>query len=128
MNIDLAPTFIELAKARVPQRMQGISFLPLLQHKKYASRKVMYYHYYEKGEHSVSPHFGIKAGRYKLIRFYDKIESWELFDLQKDPSELNNIYDDPSAASIIKQLKKQLLEQIKKYGDTEARVIFNKTI
>ncbi|MGC4235138.1 MAG: sulfatase [Niabella sp.] len=128
MNIDLAPTFIELAKARVPQRMQGISFLPLLQHKKYVSRKVMYYHYYEKGEHSVSPHFGIKAGRYKLIRFYDKVDSWELFDLQKDPRELNNIYDNPSSASTIKQLKKQLLEQIKKYGDTEARMIFNKAI
>ena len=52
----------------------------------------MYYHYYENGEHAVSPHFGISTGRYKLIRFYTRVNSWELFDLEKDPSEMLNIY------------------------------------
>ncbi len=35
----------------------------------------MYYHYYENGEHSVSPHFGISTARYKLIRFYKRVEN-----------------------------------------------------
>ena len=126
MNIDLAPTFIEMAGARVPERMQGLSFLPLLKNKKYASRDALYYHYYENGEHSVSPHFGIKTHRYKLIRFYDKVDSWELFDLQQDPHELKNIYGDPKMTAVAAALKKQLLEQIRKYKDADAEVIFNK--
>ncbi|MBZ4189896.1 sulfatase [Niabella sp. 3A5MI-3] len=128
MNIDLAPTFIEMAGAPVPERMQGRSFLPLLQNKKYASRKALYYHYYENGEHSVSPHFGVRTTRYKLIRFYNKVESWELFDLQKDPRELKNIYEEPEMAAVVASLKKQLLEEIRHYGDEDAAVIFNKRI
>ncbi|SDD84366.1 sulfatase/phosphatase domain-containing protein [Niabella drilacis] len=68
----------------------------------------MYYHYYENGEHSVSPHFGIKTKRYKLIRFYKRVESWELFDLQKDPRELNNIYPTARGQKLAGELKKTI--------------------
>ncbi|MCD2425079.1 sulfatase [Niabella pedocola] len=125
MNIDLAPTFIEMAGTRIPERMQGRSFLPLLENKKYVSRKALYYHYYENGEHSVSPHFGVKTKRYKLIRFYNKVNSWELFDLLQDPHELKNIYDAPAMAPVVTALKKELLEQIRQYKDVEAEAIFN---
>jgi hypothetical protein len=54
----------------------------------------MYYHYYENGEHAVSPHFGISTGRYKLIRFYKRVNSWELYDLKADKNEMNNLYGD----------------------------------
>jgi len=124
MNIDLAPTFIDLAGGVTPERMQGISFLPLLQNKKYAGRNTLYYHYYENGEHAVSPHFGIKTNRYKLIRFYNKIEGWELFDLEKDPQEMKNIYSDPKMMSVVTSLKKELAQQIERYDDKEAAAIF----
>ncbi len=123
MNIDLAPTFIELAGGVTPKRMQGVSFLPLLQNKKYTGRNTLYYHYYENGEHAVSPHFGIKTKRYKLIRFYNKIENWELFDLEKDPREMNNIYSDPKMTTVVTSLKKELAKQIEHYDDKEAAAI-----
>jgi hypothetical protein len=88
----------------------------------------MYYHYYENGEHAVSPHFGIKTKRYKLIRFYKRVDSWELFDLRTDPNELCNIYNETASKSVIRELKKKLLSQIKKYEDREAAVIFNSSV
>ncbi|MGJ7032702.1 sulfatase family protein [Niabella hirudinis] len=128
MNLDLAPTLLDAGKASIPTEIQGQSFLPLLRHQNYQSRDAMYYHYYENGEHSVSPHFGIKTKRYKLIRFYKRVESWELFDLQKDPRELNNIYNTARGQKLAVELKKQLAALIEKYKDKEARVIFDREI
>ncbi len=85
MNLDIAPTLLQAAHAEIPPDMQGESFLPVLSGKNKA-RKAMYYHYYENGEHAVSPHFGVRNERYKLIRFYNRVNGWELYDLKKDPS------------------------------------------
>ncbi|ANH80503.1 sulfatase [Niabella ginsenosidivorans] len=128
MNIDLAPTLIEAGKGQAPAPVQGRSFLPLLKNQHYTARDAMYYHYYENGEHSVSPHFGIRTKRYKLIRFYKRVESWELFDLQKDPHELHNIYDEPGSKPVIADLKAKLLKLITAYKDTEAAAIFARAI
>ncbi len=81
----------------------------------------MYYHYYEFPEpHHVYPHFGIRTERYKLIRFYGGIDSWELFDLEKDPQELNNLYNDGKSELVVKHLKTSLKKLIIEYKDDEA--------
>lgn len=128
MNIDLAPTLLQAASVTVPADIQGQSFLPRLQNKEYKSRDALYYHYYENGEHAVSPHFGIKTNRYKLIRFYKRVEGWELFDLKKDADEMNNIYSTRRGRRLAKKLKVQLLNLMEKYKDDEAKIIFNKNI
>lgn len=128
MNVDIAPTLLQAANATIPQDYQGQSFLPLLKHEKYTPKKELYYHYYENGEHSVSPHFGIKTERYKLIRFYKRVESWELFDMKKDPHELNNIYGSKKMKKVTKKLKQQLLDLIEKYKDEEAKKLFYEPI
>lgn len=128
MNVDLAPTFLQIAGAPIYKNIHGQSFLPRLQNKKYQSRDAIYYHYYENGEHAVSPHFGVKTKRYKLIRFYNKVESWELFDLQTDPREMKNIYGAKGTEKITADLKSRLLSFINEYKDEEAKTIFNKKI
>jgi arylsulfatase A-like enzyme len=81
----------------------------------------MYYHYYEyPGWHMVKRHYGVRTQRYKLIHFYYDIDAWELYDLQKDPHELNNVYDDPAYADIVAELKEELGRLRKKYGDSDA--------
>lgn len=85
----------------------------------------MYYHYYENGEHAVSPHFGISTGRYKLIRFYKRVNSWELFDLQADPHEMNNVYGQKKYQRIQKTLMRQLKKVIAHYADNDALKILN---
>lgn len=128
VNADIAPTLLELAGVKTPSDMQGKSFVPVLKSSKKEHRKKIFYHYFENGEHAVSPHFGVKEGRYKLIRFYKRVESWELFDLKADPQELTNVYDDPKYQRIVKKMKKTLAKQIKEFDDKEAEEIFNRQI
>lgn len=124
MNLDIAPTMLDAAGIKIPADMQGKSLLPLFKKKNSWKRNQLYYHYYENGEHSVSPHFGVKTKRYKLIRFYKRVESWELFDLQKDTAEMNNLYGKKGYEEITRKLKEELLEQIRYYEDHDAERIF----
>lgn len=128
MNLDIAPTILTAAGVKVPNDMQGISFLPLVTNKKGKQRKAMYYHYYENGEHAVSPHFGISTGRYKLIRFYTRVNGWELFDMKKDSMEMKNVYGQKGYEKITAKLKKQLNGLINQYEDTDAQKILQEGI
>jgi len=126
LNIDIAPTLLELTGTAVPKDMQGKSFLSLLQGKKQQGRKQIYYHYYENGEHAVSPHFGVSNGSYKLIRFYKRVDGWELFDMKKDPQEMRNVYQDPAYQRVVQKMKKVLIKEIKAAEDTDALEILGK--
>lgn len=123
MNIDIAPTILDVAQIDVPKDLQGISMLPALKNKKDKGRQVMYYHYYENGEHSVSPHFGIRTKRFKLIRFYKRVSGWELYDLQKDPNEMDNKYEKKEYKAIAARLFKEMIRQVNKFEDMDAKKI-----
>lgn len=109
-NIDHASTFLELAGAEIPNDIQGDSYLPLLKGENIEDwRNSIYYHYYEyPAEHMVKKHYGIRTDRYKLIHFYDDIDEWELYDLENDKQEMNNLYGDPNYDTITTELKDQL--------------------
>lgn len=123
LNLDIAPTIFEAAGIKTPADMQGESFLPLVKHNKRKGRDALYYHYYENGEHSVSPHFGIKSKRYKLIRFYKRVTCWELYNLDKDPKEMNKLYGQKGYGKITVKLKKHLDKLIEQYEDEDAKNI-----
>ena len=128
VNADIAPTLLELAGVAKPADMQGKSFAVVLPKTDKKHREDVFYHYFENGEHAVSPHFGVKSGRYKLILFYKRVEAWELFDLETDPQELKNLVADPSYQSILKKMKKKLLKQIKAFDDAQAEEIFHQKL
>ncbi|GGF26641.1 sulfatase family protein [Echinicola rosea] len=128
MNLDIAPTILDAADVAVPEDIQGKSMLPVLTGRDKQGREVLYYHYYEVGEHNVSPHFGVKTERFKIIRFYNQVNAWELFDLQEDPEEMQNLYGTEQYQEVQKEMKAKLLEAIKKYEDTEAKEIFYQEI
>ena len=118
-NIDYAPTFLDLAGVEIPQDIQGVSLLPLLkgEHPK-DWRKALYYHFYEyPAEHAVKRHYGIRTERYKLIHFYRDIDEWELYDLENDPMEMNNLYGKPGTEQITQDLMKQLDDLQVQYDD-----------
>ena len=118
-NIDYAPTFLELAGAPVPEDIQGVSLVPLLKGEQPADwRKSLYYHFYEyPAEHSVKRHYGVRTDRYKLIHFYNDIDAWELYDLQADPHEMNNIYGQPGTEEVTKEMMKELKRLQVQYAD-----------
>ena len=78
----------------------------------------MYYHYYEyPAEHAVRRHYGVRTERYKLIHFYQDIDSWELFDLQEDPMEMHNLYGRPGTEDLTRELKTELGRLQLQYDD-----------
>jgi arylsulfatase A-like enzyme len=118
-NIDYAPTYLSVAGIQKPVEMSGTSLLPLLSGKTPGNwRKDLYYHYYDyPAVHQVRRHDGVRDNRYKLIHFYGEgfgkdegntVNYSELYDLQADPNELNNLYGKPEYEAIVKRLQKRL--------------------
>ena len=117
-NLDFAPTFLQAAGVNVPGDMQGLSLLPILNDEASEWRDAVYYHYYEyPGPHSVKKHYGVRTDRYKLIHFYDDIDEWEMYDLEKDPNEMQSVYDDPGYAEVQAELHQRLKELQVRYHD-----------
>ena len=83
-------------------------------------RTGVYYHYYEYPSwHSVKRHYGIRTSDYKLIHFYNDVDEWELYDMRRDPSEMNNVYNDPAYAKVRAELHEQLKNLQKEVGDND---------
>jgi arylsulfatase A-like enzyme len=115
-NLDLAPTFLELAGCEIPEQMQGRSLLPILNGQDPGDwRKVLYYHFYESGW-GVRKHEGIRTERYKLIRYYGEEEFWELFDLNNDPEEMQNLFGSEAYVELTAGLSQQLDSLKTAYG------------
>jgi len=111
-NLDIAPTFLDLAGVGIPSRMQGLSMVPFLKGDKPKTwRKDWLYEYYEyPGPHNVRKHRGVRTDRYKLIHYYEAPEEFEMYDLQQDAGELHNLYGDSRHASLASDLRNRIEE------------------
>jgi len=112
-NIDLAETFLDAAGISIPPEMQGRSLLPLMKGKTPKDwRTSLYYHYYSPLSNGIPLQEGVSTKRYKLIRFYGRNaangEAWELYDRETDPFEMDNLYNNPEKAEIVKEMKVEL--------------------
>lgn len=119
-NLDFAPTILNYAGIDAPEDFQGESFRNLVAGKTTDWRDAVYYHYYEyPSVHMVKRHYGVATKRYKLMHFYYDIDEWELYDLEADPAEMKNVYDDPAYATIRDDLHEKLEELRLQYGDSD---------
>ena len=122
-NLDFAETFLDYAEAEIPNDMQGKSLRPLLEKTHNQSedfRDAVYYHYYDyPAFHMVKKHYGIRTKRYKLMHFYDDIDTWELYDLEEDPKEIHNQIDNPKYDDIEDKLRLELAKLQKQYKVTD---------
>jgi arylsulfatase A-like enzyme len=109
LNIDFAPTFLDVAGLPASPDMQGRSLAPVLAGQRPADwRTSMYYRYYhDPGDHDTRAHYGVRTRTHKLIYFWKK-DQWELFDLVNDPYELHNLYAEPGQAQLTATLKAEL--------------------
>lgn len=123
LNVDFPSTFLDYAGVAIPEEMQGVSLRPIFEGTTPEGwRTSMYYRYWMHLDehHNVYSHYGIRTHRHKLIYYYAEalgtsgsIEEkrppeWELFDLEKDPYELRNVYSDPAYADTAAALKREL--------------------
>jgi len=120
LNVDFAPTFLDMAGAVAPGDMQGRSIVPLLRGEHPVDwRKSWYYRYYhDPGDHNTRAHYGVRTETHKLVYFWKK-NQWECYDLVHDPRELHNIYDDPTQKSLVAELKKELYHLKKELQDND---------
>ncbi|MDN5685134.1 MAG: sulfatase [Brachybacterium sp.] len=131
-NVDLARTFLDAAGVEPDPGMQGESFFaPLRDDLPPQEDPAFYYRYWENddGIHGALAHYGIRTYRYKLIRFYNDglglpgtrphlfPPYWELYDLEKDPEELDNVADDPAFAQVRAELEERLRVEQAAVGD-----------
>lgn len=121
-NLDFAQTFLDYAGVTFPGDMQGRSLRPIFAGEEPEDwPTAIYYRYWmHLTEHGVPAHYGIRTLRYKLIYYYgealgttDSVDrstppEWELFDLEKDPLEMQNVYHDPAYAQVVAELKEEL--------------------
>ena len=131
LNVDFPPTLLDFAGVDAPAYMQGTSFRPLLHGRLPEGWQTsMYYRYWmHVAGHNVYAHYGVRTRDHKLIYYYsdalgqpgaiDKPQTpeWELFDLGRDPTELKNVYHDPTYANVVRDLKMELRRLQAKVGD-----------
>ncbi len=120
-NLDFAETFLDYAGVDIPKDMQGKSLRPLLEDTINDDdfRDAVYYHYYDyPAFHMVKKHYGIRTERYKLMHFYDDIDTWELYDLEEDPNEIHNQIDNPFYDEVESRLRKRLIDLQRQYQVT----------
>lgn len=131
-NVDFAATFLDMAGLSIPSYMQGKSFRPLLNGKTPEDWLDVAYHRYwmhRDRDHNAYSHYGIRSQRYKLIYWYNEgyelpgtnhggeDREWELFDCEKDPLELFNVYTETAYQEIVVEMTRMLDNKMAEIGD-----------
>lgn len=132
MNIDFAALLADYAGIEKPSYIQGQSFRDNLNGETPKNWcKQMYYRYWLYHPDR-STHFGVRNEHYKLASFYGQDlgkkgtsketsePTWEFYDLEKDPKEIHNAYENVIYAPIIAEMKKAIIEERIKYKDDDA--------
>jgi N-acetylglucosamine-6-sulfatase len=113
LNIDLAPTILDLVGLNVPLNMQGESLKPILQAAEAPGRKSWLYEHFPVFPIPIPGITAVRTDRYKYIEYQNDVRPKELFDLKTDPKEKRNLVDTPAARGIVEGLKLGM-EKLKK--------------
>ena len=127
-NVDYPALMLDFAGARMALNLQGRSFRSICETGTEPAdwKKATYYRYWMHMAHHDNPgEMAMRTKTHKLIYFYgcdyqgdfQTPPAWELYDLRKDPRELNNVYDDPAYAEIRNELKRQFAQLRIAVGD-----------
>lgn len=117
LNLDLAPTFLELAGVSVPRELQGRSWVPLIAGKSTDWRTSFLAQYFAENQYPHTPTMvGVRTVSSKLIHYPGRMEWTELFDLTKDPYEIKNLVADAASQKSLAQMRAEFDAQVKATG------------
>jgi len=118
VSIDLAPTILEVADVEIPNHIQGTSLTPLLKGQAdevHDSILIEFYSHENPFPWTASLDYRIvRKGKYKYIRWLRFEDQAELYDLETDPYELNNLVNSPNMTSIIQEMKSEMRQLVLK--------------
>lgn len=132
VNVDFAPTFLDLAGVPVPKEVQGRSFAPILRGETPDDwRTAMYYRYWEHRDpvHRTPAHYGVRTRTHKLVAYCNDPlgqpgafgpadpPEWELYDLVEDPLEVDNLIASPDHRAVRDELFAELTRLQVELGD-----------
>ena len=116
LNIDVAPTLLELAGISPPVTTQGRSLVPLLKGIGSEWRRSFLIEYYSDKVFPRIQKMGYKAvrtERWKYIHYLELDSMDELYDLNADPYEMRNIINRRDAAKPLEEMKRELERLLK---------------
>jgi len=107
LNIDIAPTLLSMAGIAIPDTMQGRDLVPLMNNKQTNWREEFFYEHLF--DHKTIPKSeGVVTKRYKYMRYFEQSPVYEeLYDLQTDPLEENNLAKYPEYGPVLEQLREK---------------------
>lgn len=119
-NCDYAPTILEYAGVEVPSDIQGRSLVPLLGGNAPEDwRPVFYYQHFDTNPNGELANCGVRTKDFKLIWYNHNYDHYQLFDVNKDPLEVNDIYEDPDYAETVETMKTLLRQERENVGLTD---------
>ncbi|MBW1843726.1 MAG: sulfatase [Deltaproteobacteria bacterium] len=122
LNVDVAPTLLDLAGVPVPGWMQGESMRPLLEEREVEWRDAWLYESYEyPAVHMVPKNRGVRTDRWKYIHYFEDPQEYELYDLVADPGENNNLYGNIEFAPIVEKLQQRMTELRRETNDPDLK-------
>ena len=111
LNIDMAPTLLNLAGLDVSPRMDGQSLVPVLKNPEARGREDFLIEFWRYFPENTPSYTGIRTDRYKYIEFARGRSPW-LFDLLNDPLEMHNLMGTPQGGKVLPELKSRLTQLI----------------
>jgi N-acetylglucosamine-6-sulfatase len=91
LNIDICPTFLDAAGATIPSSVQGRSLLSLLNGASDWRRDFVYEYFWERSFPQTPTVIGLRSDEYSFMRYHGIWDLYELYDMQKDPNQKNNL-------------------------------------
>jgi arylsulfatase A-like enzyme len=114
LNIDIAPTLLELAAVPIPKTIQGRSLLPLLKDPNTPWRHSFLTEYFQEKPYPRTPTWqAVRTERWKYINYSDLKDMDELYDLKADPFEMKNLINEPGSVATLKEMQAEL-EKLRK--------------
>jgi arylsulfatase A-like enzyme len=115
LNVDITPTILDLAGVPIPDAMHGRSLMRMINNKNVDGREeILTEHLWDQPD--IPQTEAVRTDEWKYIRYPQHPEYEELYHLQKDPVEKNNLASDKEYASIRKMLENKCNALITEYS------------